>query len=73
MKFLFDAHTHTIASGHAYNTLYEMIQRGADIGLELIGITEHAPAMPGTCGEFSFRNLHAIARHYLLKTFRIEV
>ena len=32
MKFLFDAHTHTIASGHAYNTLYEMIQRGADIG-----------------------------------------
>ena len=73
MKFLFDAHTHTIASGHAYNTLYEMIQRGADIGLELIGITEHAPAMPGTCGEFYFRNLRAIDRDYLQEKFGIEV
>lgn len=73
MKFLLDTHTHTIASGHAYNTLYEMIQQAAEIGLELIGITEHAPAMPGTCGAFYFRNLRAIDRAYLKNKFGIEV
>lgn len=73
MKFLLDTHTHTIVSGHAYNTLYEMIQQAADIGLKLIGITEHAPAMPGTCGEFYFQNLRAIDRQYLHDKFGIEV
>lgn len=73
MKFLLDTHTHTIASGHAYNTLYEMIQQAAEIGLDLIGITEHAPSMPGTCGAFYFRNLRAIDRSYLQKKFGVEV
>ena len=44
-----DLHTHTIASGHAYNTLREMAKAAADRGLEILGITEHAPMMPGTC------------------------
>ena len=48
MKDILDLHTHTIASGHAYNTLYEMAQAAADNGLALYGCTEHAPAMPGT-------------------------
>ena len=43
---LLDLHTHTIASGHAYNTLYEMAQAAADKGLSLYGCSEHAPAMP---------------------------
>lgn len=30
---LLDLHTHTIASGHAYNTLYEMAQSAAEKGL----------------------------------------
>ena len=29
MKDILDLHTHTIASGHAYNTLYEMAQAAA--------------------------------------------
>ena len=41
MKFRLDTHTHTIASGHAYNTMTEMIKEAAAKGLELIGITEH--------------------------------
>lgn len=35
---LLDLHTHTIASGHAYNTLYEMAQSAAEKGLALYGL-----------------------------------
>ena len=55
-------HTHTIASGHAYNTVNEMVQAAAACGLEILGITEHAPAMPGTCSELYFTNLKALPR-----------
>ena len=57
-----DLHTHTIASGHAYSTIQEMISGAAEGGLELLGFTEHAPAAPGACHEFYFRNLHVIPR-----------
>ena len=62
MKYVLDAHTHTIASGHAYNTIREMACAGQSAGLELLGITEHAPAMPGTCHEFYFHNLRIMDR-----------
>ena len=42
-----DAHMHTIASGHAYSTLNEMIASGKSKKLKLIGITEHTNKMPG--------------------------
>ena len=29
MKYTLDSHTHTIASGHAYNTINEMVQAAA--------------------------------------------
>lgn len=63
MKDVLDTHTHTTASGHAYSTLKEMALSAADKGLELLGITEHAPSMPGTCHEFYFGNLKAVDRH----------
>lgn len=62
MKYVLDSHTHTIASGHAYNTINEMVKAAADKGLELIAITEHAPRMPGTCHEFYFHNLKVLER-----------
>ena len=51
MKYhsVLDLHTHTIVSGHAYCTLREMAKAASEKGLELLGITEHAPKMPGTC------------------------
>lgn len=61
-KALFDLHTHTIASGHAYCTIREMAKAAADRGLELLGITEHAPAMPGTCHNFYFHNMKVVPR-----------
>ena len=62
MDFLMDLHTHTLVSGHAYNTMREMVQAAADRGLEVLGITEHAPAMPGTCQHFYFHNLKIVER-----------
>lgn len=62
MVDVLDMHTHTIASGHAYNTIWEMAAQAHAIGLEVLGITEHAPAMPGTCHEFYFSNLKAVPR-----------
>lgn len=62
MNIVIDTHTHTIASGHAYNTINEMIKSAADKGLELLGITDHAPNMPGSCTPMNFLNFRALRR-----------
>lgn len=62
MRDVLDSHMHTIASGHAYSTLHEMVKAAADKGLELIGITEHSMAMPGTCHEYYFMNMRVLPR-----------
>lgn len=46
---------HTIASGHAYGTIREMAAAAKERGLQLIGITEHAPGIPGTTDIFYYR------------------
>lgn len=61
-EYVLDLHTHTIASGHAYNTLREMAKAASDKGLSVLGITEHAPKMPGTCHSFYFHNLKTVPR-----------
>lgn len=62
MEYLLDVHTHTIASGHAYNTIMEMAKGAADMGLKLLGITDHAPLLPGSCQDIYFRNLKVVPR-----------
>lgn len=62
MNYLLDAHTHTLASGHAYNTMMEMAHAAKRQGLELLGITDHAPAMPGSCQKIHFDNYRIIDR-----------
>lgn len=70
-----DMHTHTIASGHAYGTINEMIQSAAEKNLEMIGITEHGPGIPGTCDPFYFFNLRVIPRkqHGIKVMFGAEI
>jgi putative hydrolase len=63
MKTLLDVHTHSVASGHAYSTIQEMAQAAAEKGLQLLGITEHSPGIPGTCDPIYFRNLHVVPRY----------
>jgi putative hydrolase len=62
MKYLADTHTHTIASGHAYNTIDEMTKKAAQLGLSHLAITDHAPKMPGSCGILYFSNFRVIPR-----------
>lgn len=57
-----DLHTHTLASGHAYGTIREMAHAAAGCGLALLGLTEHAPGIPGTADPMYYRNLAAVPR-----------
>ena len=58
----FDLHTHTYASGHAYNSMNEMALAAKEKGLKLLGITDHAPSMPGSMGLLYFLNLKVARR-----------
>lgn len=60
--YVLDLHTHTYASGHAYNTMNEMALAAKEKGLQLLGITDHAPSMPGTMGLLYFLNLKVARR-----------
>ena len=62
MKLIADTHAHTLASGHAYNTIKEMAAAAKARGLQTLALTEHAPKMPGTCGLFYFQNLDVVPR-----------
>ncbi len=61
-NYKIDLHTHTIASGHAYNTIDEMVKAARKKGMTYLGITEHAPNMPGTCKDFYFHNLKVVPK-----------
>lgn len=62
MKITVETHSHSLASGHAYSTVKEMILAAKEKGLEAIAITEHAPDMPGSCGLYYFQNYKVIPR-----------
>lgn len=64
LRYMADLHSHTIASGHAYNTIQEMVNAAKDKGLKLYGITEHSVTMLGTCHEMYFSNLKNVKRDY---------
>ena len=51
-------------SGHAFNTLMEMVATAQEKGLKIYGITEHGPGIPGTCHPIYFRNIHVVPRQY---------
>ncbi|MBQ7454201.1 MAG: phosphatase [Selenomonadaceae bacterium] len=62
MKDILDVHVHTTASGHAYSTLGEVITAAKKKNLELVGIADHAPLMPGSTHDFYFLNFKVIRR-----------
>lgn len=62
MERIMDLHTHTIASGHAYNTIYEMAKSASERGLKLLGITEHGPAMQTAVPPNYFNNFKMLPR-----------
>lgn len=62
MNLCIDTHSHTLASGHAYSTIREMAKAASEKGLIALAITEHAPTMPESCGNFYFSNLKVVPR-----------
>lgn len=60
--FVLDIHTHSLASGHAYGTIREMAAAAADAGLQMLGLAEHGPAIPGAVHPFYFSNLSVVPR-----------
>lgn len=62
MKAILDLHTHTIVSGHAYSTVQENIEAAKKIGLKYLGMSEHAPSMPGGPHPFYFQNIYVIPK-----------
>ncbi len=62
MKALIDLHNHTVASGHAYSTMEELISRAVKKGIKVLGISDHAPALPGSANIFHFGNLFVVPR-----------
>lgn len=57
-----DVHTHTVASGHAFSSLQEMAKAASEKGLEILGITDHAPSLPGGANFVYFLNMHVVPR-----------
>lgn len=60
MRDVMDLHTHTIASGHAYSTLYEMAHAASEKKQELFGSTDHGPRAEGAPNELFFLNFKVI-------------
>ena len=61
-KIELDVHTHTIASGHSYSSMNEMVNEAKAKGLQLLGMVEHDVGIPGTCDPIYFKNYHVIPR-----------
>lgn len=57
-----DLHTHTVASGHAYCSIKEMAKSASEKGLDILGISEHGPAMKGSITDIYFYNISIIPR-----------
>ena len=53
---LTDLHTHTVASGHAFCTVNELVGRANSLGLEAIAITDHGPGLPDGPHIYHFSN-----------------
>jgi len=62
MKYVFDLHTHTINSGHAHCTTMENAKYASELGLEVLGITDHGPAMPNAPHEWYFGTYDTMPR-----------
>lgn len=62
MKLQADLHVHTIASGHGYSTIKEIVETAAEKGLKTIAITDHGLKMPGAPHWYHFTNMISLPR-----------
>ncbi len=62
-KITCEIHTHTYASGHAYGTIRENARAASERGLELLGISDHGPGIPGACHPYFFTCYDRLCRN----------
>lgn len=62
MRYPIDVHTHTIASNHAYSTIMENAKYASEIGLKILGTSDHGPAMPDAPYIWYFGNFRVMPR-----------
>lgn len=60
MRLLADLHTHTVASGHSFSTVTELVHAARAGGLELIAVTDHGPTVPQGAHPWYFWNSKVI-------------
>lgn len=59
-KPIADLHIHTVASGHAFSTIKEVVDTAKEKRVKLVAITDHGPAMPGGAHLYHFWNLRVL-------------
>lgn len=64
-----DLHIHTVASGHAYNTILEVARDAADKKLEVIAITDHGPAQ----GFIQYPNYFSVLRRVPDELYGVKI
>lgn len=63
IPILSDIHTHSLASGHgSRETITDMARAAAAASLDILGISDHGPATPGSGSSSYFRNLRLADR-----------
>lgn len=62
MNILTDTHMHTVASDHAYSTVHDYWRMARERGLQLFGVTDHAPTMPDGAHYWHFGNMKVLPR-----------
>jgi putative hydrolase len=60
MRIAIDTHTHTVASGHAYSTVYELAMGARKRHLKGFVLTDHGPALPGCTRPYHFSNMRVL-------------
>ncbi|MDR0404714.1 MAG: phosphatase [Oscillospiraceae bacterium] len=77
MKVIADTHCHTIASGHAYSSVLEIITAAAKQKLWAVAITDHGRTTPNSPGDWYFENLFVVPKIvdgvYVLKGMEANV
>lgn len=62
MNIIADTHCHSLASGHAYSTIEEIMRAAAERKMFAVAVTDHGRLIPGSPANWYFENLRVLPR-----------
>lgn len=65
LRIAADLHCHTLASGHAYSTVEEIIRAAASAGLDAVAITDHGPLISTNLALGYFENMKTFPEKFM--------